>query len=230
MDALTERKWDRVARGYDRGARAAEQRWAPAKRALFSLMHGKVLFVAVGTGRDIEFFPPAQEVIAVDISARMLETAAPRAAAYDGTIELRHADVHELSDPDDTFDQVFTSCTFCSVPRPVDGLRSLRRVLKPGGELHMFEHTGSGYFPFSLMLTAMTPLVRRFGPELDRDTVRNVARAGFTLTGIEPVYLDVVKAIHAVAPGARPNAGQAAKWPGHPCIARDTDSQHRRHR
>ncbi len=200
MDVLTERKWDRVARCYDRGSGAAERRWAPAKRGLFSLMRGKVLFVAVGTGRDIEFFPPSQDVTAVDISPRMLAAAAPRAAAYDGTIALRHADVHDLSDADGAFDQVFTSCTFCSVPGPVDGLRSLRRVLRPGGELHMFEHTRSRYFPFGLMLTAMTPLVGRFGPELNRDTVKNVERAGFALTGIEPVYLDVVKMIHAVAP------------------------------
>ena len=32
-----------------------ERRWAPAKRELFANMHGRVLFVAVGTGQDIRF-------------------------------------------------------------------------------------------------------------------------------------------------------------------------------
>lgn len=199
MDTVTARKWDRAAASYDRTGRAAEARWEPFKRALFSRMHGKVLFVAIGTGLDIECFPPGQDIVAIDISRRMLDVAGRRAAAYPGHLELRHADVHRLPDAGEIFDQVFTSCTFCSVPRPVDGLRALRGVLKPGGELHMFEHTGSRYFPFGLMLAAMTPLTKRFGPELDRDTLGNVERAGFVVTGVDPVYLDVVKMIHAVS-------------------------------
>ena len=200
MDPLTQQKWDNAARTYDlANGYGPERRWAPYKRRLFSLMTGKVLFVAVGTGQDIQFFPPRQQIVAVDISPKMLKRAAPRAAAYSGELELRHADVHHLPDPDDSFDQVFTSCTFCSVPRPVDGLIALKRVLKPGGQLHMFEHTGSRYFPFRVMLSALTPLVRRFGPELNRDTVANVRQAGYEVVSVEPVYLDVVKMIHAIS-------------------------------
>jgi ubiquinone/menaquinone biosynthesis C-methylase UbiE len=163
-------------------------------------MDGKVLFMAVGTGQDIQFFPPGRDITAIDISEKMLERARPRAAAYDGRLELRHLDVHDLDYPDATFDQVFTSCTFCSVPDPVNGLRVLRRVLKPGGTIGMFEHTGSRCFPFSLMLNLMTPLTRRLGPELNRDTPANVRQAGYIDVRVEPVYLDVVKVIHAVAP------------------------------
>ncbi|MCX2977209.1 class I SAM-dependent methyltransferase [Candidatus Marimicrobium litorale] len=93
----------------------------------------------------------------------MLEVARPRVAAYDGEIDVQVADVHELDFVDDSFDQVFTSCTFCSVPRPVEGVVSLRRVLKPGGELYMFEHTGSRYYPFKFMMNLMTFLTRRVG-------------------------------------------------------------------
>ena len=64
----------------------------------------------------------------------------------------------------------------------------------------MFEHTGSQLFPFSIMMKLLSPLASRFGPERDRDTVANVKAAGFEITGVNHVFLDTVKTIHAVKP------------------------------
>jgi ubiquinone/menaquinone biosynthesis C-methylase UbiE len=197
MDSVTREKWNRSAGTYDLFGAGAEKRWAAAKLEFFAPMRGKVLFLAAGTGVDFQFFPPGLEVVAIDISPQMLERARPRAAAYPGRIELREMDVHDLDYPDNTFDQVFTACTFCSVPDPVNGLRRLHRALQPGGELRMFEHTGSRWFPFGLMLTLMTPLTRRSGPELNRPTVANVQKAGFTIREVRNLYLDIVKTIAA---------------------------------
>jgi len=201
MDHVTRAKWDKAAASFDlMNGRGPERRWGPVKQKLFARMRGRILFLAVGTGLDIRFFPPGQKITGIDISPNMIEIARPRAEAYDGEMEVRVMDVHEMDFAPGTFDQVFTSCTFCSVPNPVEGLAALARVLEPGGELHMFEHTGSRWFPFNLMLHVMTPLSRRVGPEMNRPTVENVARAGFAIREVENHYLDVVKTIHATAP------------------------------
>ena len=200
MVEANQKKWDFSASFYDLLAYGPERRWAAAKKALFAHMQGKILFVAVGTGQDIRFFPPGRDIVAIDISPRMLERARARAAGYDGRLELRLMDVHALEFPDHSFDQVVTSCTFCSVPDPVAGLNALRRVLKPGGMLYMFEHTGSHLFPFNLMLDIMTPIWRPIGPEMNRDTVANVRKAGFAIQQVDNIYLDVVKTIVATAP------------------------------
>jgi ubiquinone/menaquinone biosynthesis C-methylase UbiE len=203
MDTSTQKKWDFSAFFYDLLAWGPERRWAPRKRELFSSMRGKVLFVAVGTGQDIPFFPPGRDIIGIDISPRMLAKARKRAARYPGSLELRVMDIHALEFVDHSFDQVVTSCTFCSVPDPVAGLNALRRVLKPGGELYMFEHTGSRVFPFNLMLDVMTPIWKPIGPEMNRDTVANVKQAGFEIRQVNNVYLDVVKTIVATSPESK---------------------------
>jgi ubiquinone/menaquinone biosynthesis C-methylase UbiE len=201
VDKVTQAKWDKAAPNFDLMAgKGAVKRWQPDKQELFSHMQGKILFLALGTGLDIETFPHGQTIQAIDISPKMLEVAQPRIDLYEGDIQAQVMDVHELDFEDNSFDQVFTSCTFCSVPDPVAGLRSLRRVLKPGGELFMFEHTGSNYYPFKIMMNLMTLLTRNLGPDMNRPTVANVEAAGFQLREVNNIFLDVVKTIKAVNP------------------------------
>jgi ubiquinone/menaquinone biosynthesis C-methylase UbiE len=201
IDTKTQAKWDKAAPTFDiMAGRGAENRWRPFKQELFKHMDGRILFLALGTGLDIPTFPSGKTITAIDLSPGMLKVAQPRIAAYDGEIQAQVMDVHDMSFEDNSFDQVFTSCTFCSVPRPVDGLRQLRRVLKPGGELFMFEHTGSRYYPFKIMMDFMTLLTRKIGPEMNRTTVANVEAAGFQLREVNNLFLDVVKVIKAVNP------------------------------
>lgn len=198
MDIQTQRKWDAASGSFDFLSFADDHRLGAYKRQLFAKMNGETLMVAAGTGNDFKFFPPGQHIIAIDISAKMLERAARKAAEYDGKIELRQMDVCELEFPDSSFDTIVTVCTFCSVPSPVRGLRELHRVLKPGGQMLMFEHVRSKIGPLGTFLDLMTLLSRRFGPDLNRDTVGNVQKAGFRIRREENVYLDIVKMIEAV--------------------------------
>ena len=197
-DLVTQRKWDKAAPTFDiMASKGAEERWLPFKRELFSNMDGRILFLALGTGLDIAAFPAGKEITAIDISPKMLEVAEPRITAYDGVITAKAMDVHEMDFEDESFDQVYTSCTFCSVPNPIEGLKALKRVLKPDGNLFMFEHTGSKYYPFKLMMTLMTQISRRFGPEMNRTTVDNVKAAGYDVTEVNNLFMDVVKTIKA---------------------------------
>jgi ubiquinone/menaquinone biosynthesis C-methylase UbiE len=197
-DEKTRQKWDAASRLYDLFAFGDERRLGPHKRRLFSKLRGATLMVAAGTGNDFQFLPPGQHILAIDISPRMLERAAKKAVTYSGSIELREMDVCALPLPDASFDTVITACTFCSVPKPVAGLRELHRVLKPDGQLLMFEHVRSKIGVVGILLDLMTQLSRRFGPELNRDTVGNVIKAGFALRREENIYLDIVKSIEAV--------------------------------
>jgi ubiquinone/menaquinone biosynthesis C-methylase UbiE len=198
MDKVTQQKWDKASRTLDLFGFADDRRLGSYKRALLDKIRGETLLVAAGTGNDFKFLPPGHHIVAIDISPKMLDRAALKAAAYPGTIELRQMDACALDLPDGAFDTVVTVCTFCSVPRPIVGLRELHRVLRGGGQLLMFEHVRSGVGPLGLLQDLMTPLSRRFGPDLNRDTVGNVQKAGFRLRRVENVYLDIIKTIEAV--------------------------------
>ena len=202
VDLVTQIKWDKAASTFDLMSGNGEmKRWLPFKTRLFSHMqHGKILFASLGTGLDIPSFPPGMSITAIDISPEMLKRAQPRIDNYQGEIQAEIVDIHEMPYPEGHFDQVFTSCTFCSVPEPVAALRSLNRVLKPGGRLYMFEHTGSRYFPFKYMMDFMTTITRKIGPELNRTTVDNVKAAGFEVTEVNNLFLDIVKTITALKP------------------------------
>ncbi|MBL8880901.1 MAG: class I SAM-dependent methyltransferase, partial [Phycisphaerales bacterium] len=175
------RIWDLRARFYD-VCEGSQLRRGPHKAALFRGMSGRVLFEAVGTGVDIQHFPPDREIIAIDISEEMLRRARPRAARYPGTLHLLRMDAQDLSFPDDYFDTVVTSCTMCSVPDPLRALCEIRRVLRRGGQLLMFEHVRSRNRVLGLVLDLMTQWTRWSGTEMNRNTIRNVQAAGFHIT------------------------------------------------
>lgn len=185
---------------YDVLEKSGSRRHGPFQRALFSKMKSRVLFVAAGSGLNFLHFPPGNEIVAIDLSPRMLEAARARADLYKGALRLQRADAQQLSFPEATFDTAATACTFCSVPDPVAGLREIHRVLKPGAALLMFEHVRSRNPLLGILLDLMTVGTRHIGPAMNRDTVANVQRAGFVVDRVRCAYLDIFIAIEAHKP------------------------------
>ncbi len=190
------RKWDKAAAAFDFMNNGVELRFGDVKQEWFSKAAGRTLLVAVGTGLDLAYFPDGHEIVGVDISEKMLEKAKEK---LDGrlSVELVRVDVRKLAFPADSFDSVVTSCSFCSVPDPVLGLKELHRVLKPGGQMIMFEHVRSDIFWMGPMMDLLTLITRKFGPDLNRRTRDNIIAAGFRLTREINLHLDMVKLFEA---------------------------------
>ena len=201
--AVTRSRYDRNARLYDRMTRGSERLLSPGRAALWQRVRGpRVLEVGVGTGKSFPYYRADLTITAIDLSPRMLEQAQRHAADHHIIVDLREADVQALPFDDASFDTAIASCVFCSVPDPLLGLRELRRVLVPGGQLLLLEHVLS-HRPLlgSIMRTVNPLVVRMMGANINRETVENVRHAGFPELQVEDLWLDIVKRIEARAPG-----------------------------
>jgi len=201
--ALTRARYDRNARLYDLMTRGGERLLAPGRVALWQRVRGpRVLEVGVGTGKSFPYYPARMTITAIDFSPRMLEQARLHAAHDHILVDLREADVQALPFDDASFDTAIATCVFCSVPDPLLGLRELRRVLVPGGQLLLLEHVLSHRTLLRPTVNLMNPLVvHMMGANINRETVENVRRAGFAEVQVEDLWLDVLKRIEAHNPG-----------------------------
>jgi SAM-dependent methyltransferase len=89
-----------------------------------------VLEVGCGTGEfaaRVVSALPAAEVVAVDLTERLVEVTASRG------VTTRHADVQDLPFADASFDVVAALWMLYHVPDLHRGLAEIRRVLRPGG-------------------------------------------------------------------------------------------------
>jgi len=162
-------------------------------------LYGKVLEIGVGTGKNIPYYPENVEVTAIDFSEKMLAKARKKAKELNKKVELIEMDAQDMSFPDDTFDTVFTTCVFCSVPDPIQGLKEIKRVCKPGGKIIMIEHVRSEKKVIGPLMDLLNPItVNFYGANINRRTVKNVKKAGFSNVEVENITGDIVKKIMIV--------------------------------
>lgn len=137
--------------GWDKAAEFYEQAWqaqlAEAQQRLMELAAAqpgeRVLDIACGTG--LVTFPIAEQVgtgdsggtvVGTDISEQMVERCRETAQDRDfANVTFERMGAEELSLPDGSFDLVICSLGLMYVPEPVQALREMQRVLKPGGRM-----------------------------------------------------------------------------------------------
>lgn len=195
----TQRRYDRAALGYDLRDMPMELFARALRRRLWAKIDGgRVLEVGVGTGRNLAYHPPQSEVSAIDISPKLLAKAARKARKKGQPVELSLMDAQRLAFGDGSFDSAAATFVFCSVPDPLVGLAEVRRVLKPGGRFLLLEHVRLNNRILGWVMDRLNPLwVRLSGANINRDTVGNVAKAGFEIVSVDSHMGGLVKVIEA---------------------------------
>ncbi len=212
MSAVDREETDKVKRRYDRISpvynqlefvmeRMAMAGWRQEfwEKVRKNLQTGDLMLEAgVGTGKNMPYYPEAEEVRieAIDISPGMLSRAESRAEELGIEVNLRKMDIQSLDYPDNHFDLIVTSCVFCSVPDPVLGLKELKRVCKPAGKILMLEHMLSDKLVLKNLMNLLNFIPRHiWGANINRRTMENIERVGLKVAAVKNLWLDVFKEI-----------------------------------
>jgi ubiquinone/menaquinone biosynthesis C-methylase UbiE len=134
-----------VRQQHDRLARVYDQRWSRYISQTLTFLktwasispQAAVLDVGCGTGefeRLVLSEHPAQRMVGVDLSVKMLEIAQQKCQAYPN-VAFCNASASALPFPDHSFDIVVSASALHYFDQPEVSLGEMRRVLKPGGSV-----------------------------------------------------------------------------------------------
>ncbi len=195
--------WDRSAPGYDRQIAFAERFWFTGGREwLARRACGRVLEVAVGTGRSLEFYDPAVTLTAVELSAAMFDRARTRAKELQLDVQLLEGDAEALPVADESFDTVVCALSLCSIPDPPRAIAEMRRVLVPGGQLLLLDHVVSTRFAVRAVQRVVEQATTRLaGEHFTRRQLPLVLAAGLQVVEAERLKAGTVERLRAIRPG-----------------------------
>jgi ubiquinone/menaquinone biosynthesis C-methylase UbiE len=183
---MTEVRNPLFARLYARMSEREGRAQIEQRRELLAGLHGRVVEVGAGNGRNFGFYPPdVDEVTAVEPEPYLLALAgraAPQAAVPVRVVEGT-ADALPLQDA--SVDGAVACLVLCSVPDQRAALDEIRRVLRPGGTLCFLEHVRPERQPLRALLavgdrSTVWPRLAG-GCHASRDTLRAIKDAGFEI-------------------------------------------------
>jgi len=198
------RIWEKLAPRYDKDIKVFEKiLFAGGREWVCSQANGDVLEIAVGTGRNLEYYPPDVRLTGIDLSASMLSIARQRADQVGRQVDLRVGDAQALEFADETFDTVVFTLSLCSIPDDRNAVAEARRVLRAGGRLRLMEHVAS---PIRVVRAVQRLLdgitVRTEGDHLVREPLVALNAVGFEVEQVERLKWGIVERVAARKAGS----------------------------
>jgi ubiquinone/menaquinone biosynthesis C-methylase UbiE len=153
---------------------------------------GDVLEIGFGTGHNLPHVPRAvTRLLAVEPSELSVRLARDRVAAAPFPVEVVGLDGQQIPLPDDSADAALCTWSLCTIPDPTAALHEVRRVLRPGGELHFVEHGAAPQAGVRRWQNRLNRLQNTWagGCNLNRDIAELIRSAGFRVTRLDNSYL-----------------------------------------
>jgi ubiquinone/menaquinone biosynthesis C-methylase UbiE len=196
------RYWDKHAPNYDKQMAFWERRlFGDGRQWVCAQATGDVLEVAIGTGRNLPYYPQGVRLTGIEFSPAMLELARRQADQLGRTIDLRLGDAQALELPDAAFDTVVCTLSLCAIPDHRRAVAEMKRVLRPGGRLLLLDHVAGGPRWVRAIQCLLERVTRPLGGEyLRRHPLLQVQAEGFQIERQERFKLGIVERLTARKP------------------------------
>jgi ubiquinone/menaquinone biosynthesis C-methylase UbiE len=172
------------------------------RRKLLRRASGKVLEVAVGTGKNLPYYQRDRRIIALDLSSEMLKVARNRVANLSLPISFLVADAEALPFRGNSFDTVVSSLSTCTFPDPVGALKEMARVCRREGRVLLLEHGRSDREPLGRWQDRHADqFAKPLGCHWNREPIDMVRKAGLEVNAGRRFFLGIFHQIEA-APGS----------------------------
>jgi ubiquinone/menaquinone biosynthesis C-methylase UbiE len=193
--------WDKHAPDYDKKITFGERNLLGGGREwICSRATGNVLEVAIGTGRNLPFYPAGVRITGIEISPGMLAFARQRARDLGIQAELSEGDAEALPFQDNTFDTVVCALSLCTIPDHAKAIGEMARVLKPGGKLLLLDHIGSRWWPVWAIQRFIELFTARSGDYQTRRPLPMLAPAGLQVVESEQLKWGTIERVAAIKP------------------------------
>jgi ubiquinone/menaquinone biosynthesis C-methylase UbiE len=192
-------KYNRFARWYDWGEGVFDLLGLiRLRRRLLWHASGKVLEVAVGTGKNLRYYSRNCRITAIDVSGAMLNVARKRAEQLSMRVSFFSADAEALPFSDKSFDTVVSSLTTCTFPNPVIALQEMARVCRAEGKILLLEHGRSDHKSLGRWQDKTAERhARQLGCHWNREPLELVGQAGLKVVEAQRVFLGILYNIQA---------------------------------
>jgi ubiquinone/menaquinone biosynthesis C-methylase UbiE len=201
---------ERVRRIQDKEAPRYDRQMGFFERILFgggrewacSQVRGRVLEIAVGTGRNLPYYPADVDLTGIELSPEMLALGRQRMGELGREVDFRIGDAQQLEFEDESFDTVIITFALCTIPDDRRAVAEAHRVLRPGGRLVLLEHVRSASAPVRAVQKVLDPLSVRFGADhLVREPLDYLGGEGFEIESVERLKWGIVERVLAHKPG-----------------------------
>jgi ubiquinone/menaquinone biosynthesis C-methylase UbiE len=171
------------------------------RRRLLQRASGRVLEVAVGTGKNLRYYPASCRITAVDFSGAMLNIARTRSTELSLNTSFSLADAEALPFSDGSFDCVVSSLSTCTFPNPVAALKEMARVCRPGGRILLVEHGRSNREWLGRWQDRREEsFAKQLGCHWNREPLELVRESGLTIIEAQRMFFGIFHEIQ-VKPG-----------------------------
>ena len=193
------RVYETVAARYDTIIGLSERLFfGDGRRWVCAQAQGDVLEIAIGTGRNLPFYPRGVRLTGIDLSPAMLAVARRRAQALGPAVDLREGDAQALDFPAASFDTVVCTLALCTIPDARRAVEEAVRVLRPGGQLLWLEHVRSPLLLVRGVQRLVEPLlVRTQADHLLREPLEYLAPGEVDVERLERTRWGIVERLSA---------------------------------